>query len=458
MICMFRAEGSAEASCYFIPLALVWEDTDEEERVRTLAPVTMAKVRQQASVGFLADAFGDDRFCRGIAAAIGRGAELATANGTLRFQPTRAYPEIAGGSVASLPVSIPHGGSSNTIVTLGERMFLKGYRRMRRGVNPEVEIGRFLTEVAHFPNCVPLAGIVEHVEKDGQITTLGILQAYVRNQGDGWTYTLEYLARFFDTHRATPELAPDVHGAYLALVQTLGIRTAELHAAFAASSGNPAFDPEPATAQDYAEWKQRVRDDAAAALDLLNRRLEQLPAAIAVDAREIAGTRDQILARIDALQPPRGRALKTRHHGDYHLGQVLISKNDFIITDFEGEPERPVEERRRKHSPIRDVAGMVRSFSYAAGAGLGRAVESTEDEAKLAPLAADWETQVRGVFLTAYEETARQTGIYATEADFRALLALFELEKALYELRYELNNRPDWVRWPLAGIKRLVSA
>jgi maltose alpha-D-glucosyltransferase/alpha-amylase len=335
-------------------------------------------------------------------------------------------------------------------------MFLKGYRRIRRGVNPEVEIGRFLTEVAHFPNCVPLAGTVEHVEKDGQSTTLAILQAYVRNQGDGWTYTLEYLARFFDTHRNTAELPPDVHGAYLSLVQTLGVRTAELHRAFAMRTGNPAFEPEPASPQDYNDWKQRVREDAAAAFDLLSRRLDQLPATISADARALASRREQILSRIDTLQAPPGLVLKTRHHGDYHLGQVLISKNDFIITDFEGEPARSVEERRRKHSPIRDVAGMVRSFSYAAGAGLGKAAESPEDLAKLAPLAADWEAQVRNVFLTAYDETARKAGIYASEADFRALLELFELEKALYELRYELNNRPDWVRWPLAGINRLV--
>jgi maltose alpha-D-glucosyltransferase/alpha-amylase len=457
MIAMFRTEGAAEPSTYFIPLALAWEDTDEE-RIRALGPVTMAKVRQQAMVGFLADAFGDERFCRNVAAAIGRGGELPTANGLIRFAPTRAYQEIAGGDIASVPVSIPHGVSSNTIVTLDERLFLKGYRRVRRGVNPEVEIGRFLTEVARFPNCVPLAGIVEHVEKDGQVTTLAILQAYVRNQGDGWGYTLDYLARFFDTHRNTVELPPDVHGAYLALVQMLGVRTAELHLAFAMRTGDPAFDPEPATVQDYNGWKQRVREDAAAALDLLTRRLDQLPATIAADARALAGRREQILARIDGLQPPPGQVLKTRHHGDYHLGQVLIAKNDFIITDFEGEPARPVEERRRKHSPLRDVAGMVRSFSYAAGAGLGKAAESADDQAKLAPLAADWEAQVRNVFLTAYEETARTAGIFASDADFRALLELFELEKALYELRYELNNRPDWVRWPLAGINRLVPA
>ena len=160
---------------------------------------------------------------------------------------------------------------------------------------------------------------------------------------------------------------------------------------------------------------------------------------------------------MNALRPPEGRVIETRHHGDYHLGQVLISRNDFIITDFEGEPARPLEERRGKHSPVRDVAGMVRSFSYAAGAALARTVESPEDEAKLGPLAADWETKTRAMFLNAYDETARAAGLYANQADMRALLELFEIEKALYELGYELNHRPDWVRWPLAGLLRLLA-
>jgi maltose alpha-D-glucosyltransferase/alpha-amylase len=252
------------------------------------------------------------------------------------------------------------------------------------------------------------------------------------------------------------EITPDVHGAYLSLVQTLGTRTGELHAAFARRTGDAGFDPEPATAQDYDDWKRRVSEDAAAALDLLARRVDQLPAAVIAEARALIARRSEVLARIDAQRMPTGTVLKTRQHGDYHLGQVLVSRNDFIITDFEGEPARSLEERRRKHSPVRDVAGMVRSFSYAAGTALGRAAESAEDEARLAPLAADWETETRAAFLTAYDETARAAGIYASDGDFRALLDLFELEKALYELRYELNNRPDWVRWPLAGINRLM--
>jgi maltose alpha-D-glucosyltransferase/alpha-amylase len=455
MIAMFNTEGGAQPACYFLPLALAWEDT-EEERLKALASVTIARVRQQASVGVLADAFGDEGFCRAIAVAIGRGGEIATARGAVRFLPTRAYADIAGSDVGSLRVSIPHGVSSNTIVTLGQRVFLKGYRRSRRGVNPEVEIGRFLTEVAHFPNCVPLAGVVEHVDRDGDVSTLAILQAYVSNQGDAWTYTLEYVARFLDTQRAAAEIPPDVHGAYRALIQTLGVRTAELHAAFAKQTGDRAFDPEPARNEDYTEWRERLHQDAVATFDLLGRRIDQLPTSVAAEARRLLERREQMLERIAALPVPTGRALKTRHHGDYHLGQVLISKNDFIITDFEGEPARTLEERRRKHTPLRDVAGMLRSFSYAAGSALARSVESPEDEAKLGPLAADWETQARNAFLTAYDETARPAGIYATERDFQALLATFELEKALYELRYELNNRPDWVRWPLAGISRLL--
>jgi maltose alpha-D-glucosyltransferase/alpha-amylase len=325
-------------------------------------------------------------------------------------------------------------------------------------VNPEVEIGRYLTDVAHFRNCVPLAGVVEHVDRDGAVTTLAVLQAYVQNQGDAWTYTLEYLARFLDTHRAAAAVAPDIHGAYLALVQTLGLRTAELHAAFARSSGNAAFDPEPAHADDFAAWRRHLQDEAVATFELLQRRIDQLPGLVASEARALFDRRNDVIARIGTLPMPAHPTLKTRHHGDYHLGQVLIARNDFIITDFEGEPARTLEERRRKHTPLRDVAGMLRSFSYAAGAALGRVAESAEDEGRLAPFVADWEQQARSAFLTSYDETARKVGIYATEADLRALLGVFELEKALYELRYELNNRPDWVRWPLAGIIRLLPA
>jgi maltose alpha-D-glucosyltransferase/alpha-amylase len=457
MLSLFSTDGGAQPARYFLPLALGWEDTDEDA-LKALAPVTVARVRQQASVGVLADAFGDERFCRAVALQIGRGGEMPTARGTLRFVPTGSYEEIAGTDVGSLPLNIQHGGRSHSIVTILRPLFLKEYRLERRGVNPEVEIGRFLTDVARFPNCVPLAGVMEHVESDGSRTTLAVLQAYVRNQGDAWTYTLEYVARFLDTHRGASEVPPDIHGAYLALLQTLGVRTGELHNAFAKRTGDPAFDPEPASAEDYAQWRRNLQEEASATFALLASRVDQLPPVVAGEARALLARREQVIARAAALPMPSGVTLKTRHHGDYHLGQVLINKDDFIITDFEGEPARTFDERRRKHSALRDVAGMLRSFGYAAASALQKSIESPEDEAKLTPLAADWERQARDAFLTAYDETARTSGVYANKRDLEALLAFFELEKALYELRYELNNRPDWVRTPLAGIVRLVPA
>ncbi len=245
LIALVDVEGPPERATYLVPLALGWED-GEDERLRGLAPATIAKVRQQANVGVLGDAFADEAFCHAVVEAIGAGKEVATVRGKLRFVPTRAFAELAGKDHAELPASRPHAQSSNTIVMLGERLFLKGYRRLRPGENPELEVGRFLTEMARFPNCVPVAGAIEYHADDGTVMTVGLLQAYVANQGDGWAYTLDYVERFLEHHRTATEQPPaDVHGVYLALAHTLGERTGELHCALASPAGNPAFDPEP---------------------------------------------------------------------------------------------------------------------------------------------------------------------------------------------------------------------
>ena len=243
---------------------------------------------------------------------------------------------------------------------LGERLFLKGYRRIRPGINPELEVGRFLTDVAHFPNCVPVAGAIEYTGADGTPMTLALLQAYVANQGDGWTYTQEYLDRFLEAQRGAAEPPPaDSHGAYLSLVHTLGTRTAELHRALSQRTGDPAFDPEPVVADDLARWKQRVRDEAATTFELLERRRSQFPAPARDEMQLLLERRHKLLARIDACPPPRAGAAKIRYHGDYHLGQALLDKNDFVIIDFEGEPARSFAERRVKHSPLRDEIGRA---------------------------------------------------------------------------------------------------
>jgi maltose alpha-D-glucosyltransferase/alpha-amylase len=454
MIALLEVEGGAETSTYFAPLTLAWEDRDEE-RVRALGPATIAKVRQQAQVGVIADALADEAFCRAVVEAIGAGREIPMAQGKLRFTPTDAFAGMAGDDYASLPVGRPKALSSNTVVTFGERLFFKGYRRIRAGVNPEFEVGRFLTEQAKFENCVPVAGAVEYFAGDGTLMTLGLLQAYVSNQGDGWTYTLEYLSRFFDQYRAAAATPPeDAHGAYLGLIRILGQRAGELHRAFAGSAGDPAFDPEPVAEDELSGWKARVQEEATATLDLLERNLQQLVLPAREAARAVLAQRAALAARID-LCAAAGPALKMRYHGDFHLGQVLLSKYDFLIIDFEGEPTRPFPERRRKHSPLRDVAGLLRSFNYAHWTALRGAVQGTEDAVRLAPLARGWEAAVRREFLAAYDEAARGAGIYGSFDQAAGLIELFEMEKAFYELRYELNNRPGWVSIPLQGILAL---
>ncbi|MGH8680693.1 MAG: maltose alpha-D-glucosyltransferase [Burkholderiales bacterium] len=456
MMAQVEVEGGSEPARYFVPLALAWEDS-EEARARSLAPGTLARVRQQANVGVLGDAMADESFCRAVVEAVSAGAEAAMGQGKLRFVPTGAFAALAGADVSGLPVGRPKAQGSNTVVTLGERLFLKAYRRLRPGVNPELEVGRFLTEVARFANCVPVAGALEYTAADGTPMTLGLLQAYVPNEGDGWAYTIDYLERYLEGRRGAAEAPPeDVHGAYLAHAHTLGVRTAELHVALATPSGDPAFDAEPVAPGDLAEWKRRVRDEALATLDALEQSRAQVPAPDREEAQALADRRDRLLAKIDACTAPAAGLAKTRYHGDYHLGQVLLVKNDFLIVDFEGEPARPLAERRQKHSALRDVAGMLRSFNYARWTALRSAAQTEDDAARLAPLAAAWEEEVRATFLRAYDESARAAGPYPSLAAVRGLLELFELEKAFYELRYEMANRPAWVRIPLLGILALA--
>jgi maltose alpha-D-glucosyltransferase/alpha-amylase len=454
MLALVDVEGGAEPARYFAPLALAWEDQDEE-RARSLGGGAIAKVRQQANVGILADAFADESFCRALVDAVGAGLELASAQGRLRFTPTRAFRSIVSEDLAGLPVGRPKVQSSNTVVTLGERVFLKGYRRLRPGVNPEFEVGRYLTEVLEFAHCVPVAGALDYVGADGTEMTLALVQAYVSNQGDGWTYTVDYLERFLGERRAAPP-AEDAHALYLQLTSTLGTRTGELHRALGRRTGHAAFDPEPVGARDIEQWQTRVREEAVATLELLAARRAQLAAPARDDALALLEQRERLLSRIDGCRAPAGVALKIRFHGDYHLGQVLMQKLDFLITDFEGEPARSFEERRAKGSPLKDVAGMLRSFNYARWTALRQALQGEADHERLAPYAEDWEARVRRAFLGAYAEAVRGSGLYASFDDMRGLLELLELEKALYELRYELGNRPGWVGIPLAGILALT--
>ncbi|HEV7610359.1 MAG TPA: maltose alpha-D-glucosyltransferase [Steroidobacteraceae bacterium] len=457
LVALLDLEGGGEHANYFLPLALAWEERDEE-RVRNLSTAAAAKIRQQANVGVMGDAFADEMFCRSVVAAMASRKEIAMTQGKLQFRPTGAFDRLAGKDFNILPVSRPRGSSSNTIVVIGERLMLKGYRRLRTGANPELEMGLYLTEVARYPHCAPLAGALEYIANDGETQLLAMLQGYVANQGDGWTYSLEYLQRYLEQYRTTPagDAVPvNAHDAYLAMIRVLAVRTAELHKALARPAKNPAFAPQPLTRSDIDAYRQRAADEARNALGMLEANLEQVPIGDRDRAAAVLAQRDQVLARIESLSAETPQGLKTRIHGDYHLGQVLVTRNDFVIIDFEGEPGHSLEQRRAKHSPLRDVAGMLRSFSYVRHSALRKVAHVEVEAAKLAPLTRGWEIEARAAFLSAYDAAARDAKIYGSGTPLQAgsgLLGLFELEKALYELRYELGNRPAWAGIPLQGI------
>jgi maltose alpha-D-glucosyltransferase/alpha-amylase len=456
LVALTQIERTAcESLSYFLPLALAWENGNEE-RLHAMSPTTVAKVRQQAKIGIIGDAFADAAFCRAVVQAIGTRQTLACEQGSINFMPTAAFATRAGEDFVNLPVRPPSTQGSNTAIVLGEQLFLKGYRHLQIGVHPEFEIGRFLTDVAHFPNIAPVFGVVEYQGSDGNNMTLALLQGYIENQGDCWSYTLDYLSRFLEECRTAVEPvepAAQVHSAYLILIHTLGQRTGELHNALGKVTGDCAFDPESITDIDLTDWVLRVQAEAVATLELLEHRAEGLAETVRETAQTLLTQRNALTERLNACIVGQMKAVKTRYHGDFHLGQVLLSQNDFVFTDFEGEPARPFAERRHKHSPLRDVAGMLRSFNYAAHTALAQATtERPTDLAKFEPLVRDWEAEVGRVFLTAYNEVVPRSG----DASQRGLLELFLLEKALYEVRYELDNRPLWVDIPLLGILSLL--
>ena len=460
---------TSEAQRYFLPLSAAWED-DGEDGISGYASSAVAKLRRRARMGVLRDAMADEGFCRSLLAAMGGEREIGMGEGSIRFTRTAAFDEMLGEEAPS-EVSVRRAGveQSNTSVILGERMVLKAYRRLHEGTNPELEIGRHLTEVVGFGNTPPLGGAVEYVDPDGKPMTLAVLQGFVPNQGDGWSYTLDFLDRYLQDRLMTSwSLEEDgeeddgefeARESYFAsLMHTLGLRTGEMHEAFAVPTEDPAFAAETASRDEVRTWIETVLDDVRLTLTTLEKRRDTLPEDVRPDADRLLGLEARIFDRLESAAGEGLETIKSRLHGDYHLGQVLVEGNDFQIIDFEGEPARPLAERREKHSPLRDVAGMLRSFDYAARSAVRNLSAERADQAEtLEELVREWEQRTRKAFLDGYAEGTRDTSAPPRdENQMRALVELFTLEKALYEVRYELDNRPDWVGIPVRGILDLI--
>ncbi|HUH84550.1 MAG TPA: putative maltokinase, partial [Stellaceae bacterium] len=458
--------GDGDTQRYFLPLSLTWEEEGSERR-NALLPATLSRARHGRREGAIYDATADPAFAPAVIKAMAEGQAHSGRGGSVVFESSAAL--LALSLPADLTARRIGGEQSNSTLLVDEFAVLKLYRRLAVGIQPEIEMARFLTDVARFPNTPPLLGAARFLAEGGEETALAVLFGYVRNQDSAWAQALNYLTRFIDeallmmpretrpTEPPTPEAA--AHPLYLDLAAQLGQRTAELHRALCpAQPVDAAFAPEPTTAADLAAWAKRAAAQREAMFNGLAWRRDDLPAPAQELADRVLQQRALLEARFAGWLPGSTAALKTRYHGDYHLRQVLAVQNDFHIIDFEGEPMRALEERREKGSPLRDVAGMLRSYAYAAATVVRQMAEIQPAALPVLQTSAEsWRRQVVDTFLASYRQAATNLpSIPEDPATVDALLRFFTLEKAVYEVGYELAQRPQWVAIPLAGVLALI--
>jgi trehalose synthase-fused probable maltokinase len=486
MIRVSYAEGTPDT--YVLLLAFT-TGARAEQLARDLPHAVVARIQGASEQrGLLYDALLDRGFCAALLDLIATGDRQAGAVGAIQASPTSAFTRLSGPERSALEPKIVTAEQSNSSIIYGDRLIMKLFRRLEPGLNPDLEIGRFLTERAHFANVPPAAGALEYHAPSGEPSSLAFLQGFVPNQGDAWGFTLGQLSEYFTqklqstaaapadrqlsarallelSRNELPHAAEQMVGSYLQRAALLGQRTAELHLALSISIDDPNFRPEPFATADQHALYDSICERANQSFATLQRVLDSqaLPAVMREGAEQVLGIKGQVFEHYRALLDQPLTALRTRIHGDYHLGQVLATGADFMIIDFEGEPARPLSQRRRKGAPLQDVAGMLRSFHYAPYAVLfGQAPGVAFHEHEIAALedwARVWHRWVNVAFLRAYLTAAGKAPfVPAAPAELEGLLEAFLLDKAIYELNYELNNRPAWVRIPVEGILQLVTA
>ena len=439
---------------YVMPLGIAWEDDTSGALAQQLA---LTRVRRGPRVGYLTDAFAVDAMAQGMIAALREAAVVPIGDGELKFIPTPRMVELD--IAPDAEIRRLSAEQSNSSLIVGDAIVLKLVRRALAGIHPEAEMTGYLT-ASGFGNIAPLFGEVVRVAADGTPHTVGLAQGFVRNQGDGWTYTLDFLARGVE-EAALTGAEPDGDGifaAYEVFARAIGTRLGELHAALSQPTDDPAFQPEPATDAVLAEWQAGAAEQVDAALDMLRAVTEWPDAVSAQHAQALLDHADALRALTQRLAQQGRGALNTRVHGDFHLGQVLVVQSDAYIIDFEGEPARTMEQRRARSCPLRDVAGLLRSFDYAAAAAApGRVAASEQATGRRQTILEEFRTRSAAAFQEAYAAVlATAEPPWVPPESEAALLDLFLLEKAAYEIRYEAANRPTWLGIPLGGLYRIA--
>ena len=450
-----EATHRGQTSRYAMPLRINWSRFD---RAR-YNPNALAAVRQGAREGTLADVAADKEFISMLLDNVRSGFSIEDQGFRLEFHGTKRFIDTPMQSIDS--VRAVQTEQSNSTALVDHHYVVKTYRKLESGVNPEIEMGQFLTETAGFANTPALLGSVEVVEGDSR-SALAIVHEFVENQGDAWSYTGNFLDRFIEEQRllrsADNPPPSDERSQYQLILEQIGKRVAEMQIALASRDDIADFAPQPATHDEIWAWADAIMLRAQRAFEGLRRQREKATEADQELIDQVLGFAANFDEQVRRLLPRDGENISTRHHGDLHLGQMLIVKDDIFIIDFEGEPRRSLVERRRKAPAARDVAGLIRSIDYAATSALDRALKVEADDGFAAKTLTQWRDRATATFLAAYRAAMTDTRLWPSETtSSKRLLDFFLLEKVFYEIEYELAHRPDWLRVPLAGALRVLS-
>ncbi len=467
---------------YLIPISFC--TGDKAQKILQENPqAVITRLNSGGTEGIVYDGVYDEEFQKNLLLSLARRLSIKGRKGHLIAYPGKYFRNLY--KEKTLPLDTPHvlkAEQSNTSLLYGNELIFKLFRRLDEGINPDLEIGRYLTDKVAFPNVPPFAGAIEYRRHGSEPVVVGLLQGFVSNLGDAWTFTLDSLGSYFERvltksdeikeipkapaslldiafQDIPPILQELIGGVYIEMATLLGKRTAELHLAFFSNVEDPHFAPETFSILYQRSLCQSMQSLSKRVLGTLRHNIKILQHETLKQRSEALLNREnEIMERFRLLLKKKLSAMKFRIHGDYHLGQVLYTGNDFVIIDFEGEPERALSERRLKKSPLTDLAGMIRSFHYAAYFSLYKHVPfRTEDIPKLEPWAELWYRYVAGVFLKSYLNVMGDVPFIPKDReDFSIMLRAFLLEKAIYELGYELNNRPDWVIIPIKGVEYLL--
>jgi len=474
---------NAESETYVLPIAMATGESAAAVKSRwperIIAQIRLNE-RDGAGEGVLYDAVSDPEFGNAMLGMIERHRRIKGTTGELTALTARHFNDLRGPRDTPCEAHVLSAEQTNTSIVFGDRLILKLFRRLDSGLNPDIEMSRFLTERHQFAHMPKLAGTIDFRMPRAESRDLGILLSFVPNQGDAWQFTVAELNRYFEVAATAPEPpalpqkplaelideepSPDaIHfvGAYLDAARLLGQRIAELHLALLEDGDDPDFTPEPFSALYQRSLYQSMRNLLGQVMRTMSSRMSVMPDVLRAQAQAIMANQTQIGARFDNFLKHRLSVARMRTHGDLHLGQVLYTGKDFVIIDFEGEPARSLSERRRKRPALRDVAGMIRSFHYGAYTALIEQLRvgalGKVDFATVEPWAKLWVTWTSQAFLKSYIMVGDRPSLVPRDrSDLAALLDALLMEKAVYEVGYELNNRPEWLRLPLYGIADML--